>query len=535
MDLPGFWRRFPVSSGLAWAILVFFLAEVVLGGLGREESAQAALTRLGSVRRDLVLDQGDPWRLFTAPFLHLGVVHLLLNLLAFVLLAPLVEHVYGHWRLLAVYLASAVGGTLCSILFLPEDSVGASGAILGLAGLLLGTTWFGRDPWRADLKRALGTSLLVGVALTFVLGIGLQVAGHRIIDNPGHLGGLLTGILASLLFPRPERREGLVVELLAGVLLGLLIAAIAWMLLVGPRAAERAEEDLTAALVAEVRRAPRSRLAARVLPWVAHQLIDVERDADADWATYTWCELSPEDPLAQAARARFLVLRPEREKRDPQAALPLAQAASAALESSGPRAALAGALDTEALVLRALGRDTDAYAREERVIELCEALLADPGSGLWARSRVLAPEQLLALLHEVWRRRGDTSRARAILERWAEAAPDDPLMVRARAATLLGLAGPDQASLALEEARKAENLAAEAFGLKSQRARRQRARARDLQSQALTRLGRTAEAAQLEAGTVVLLSTNLLGPEEARDRQRRIVALQAGQTPEFPR
>lgn len=532
MDVPGLWRRFPVSAGVAGAILCFFAAELALGGLGPD--AQFTLTRLGSVRRDLVLDQADGWRLFTAAFLHRGALHLLLNLLALVQLAPLVEHVYGHWRLLAVYLASAVGGTLCSILFSPEDAMGASGAILGLAGLVLGTTWFGRDPWREDLRRAVGRPLLASVVVTFALGLGLQVAGIPIVDNPGHLGGLLTGLLASLLFPRPERRQGLLLELTAGVFGGLLLAAIAWMLLVGGRAAERAEEDLNAALVAEVRRAPDGRLAARVLPRVARYLIEVERDADADWATETWYLLAPEDPRAQEARARFLLTRPEREQRDPEAALPLVQAAATTLESRAWMAELARALDTRALALRALGRDAEAYEVEQRAIEVCEGLLAEPPSALFQRERAVEPAELLALIHETWRRRGDTPRADAALERWGEAAQDDPRVAMARAATLLGLAGPEPAGRALDQARRAENLAFERWGQKSELGRRQRARARDLQSRALVRLGRAKEAATVEAGTVALLSTHLLGPEEARDRQRRIAALESGHTPEFP-
>lgn len=480
---PPFWRAFPVSTGLGALVLAFYLGELALGGPGRPET----LIRLGAVRGDLVREQGEWWRLLCAPFLHGGLGHLLMNGLAFVQLAPLVELVYGRWRLLAVYLLSALGGTLASSVSLPLASVGASGAILGLAGLLLGTSWLGRDPWRADLRRLLGRSLLYGVLLTFAVGIGLHLLWFPIIDNPGHLGGLLSGFAASLAFRSPERREGPGVTLLAGLLAGLLLAAIGGMLRDGGRAAPRAQDDHQALLLAEARRNPAGSLARTALPELAPYLMEVERDADAEWATNAWLVLAPDDPQAQNARAWFLLTRPAEARRDPAEALKLAEQAVATLTARGAQPLeLAPVLDTQAVALRRVGRAEEAGPLELRVIEALEAALtagdvAGEGSS-WAYD----------LLLETARRRADQALAGRTLLSWLAALPEDPRAHRALARALLeGTALPPDrgsAALALAEARQAEALTLRALGPRSELGRVEVARAQALQQQALRAL-----------------------------------------------
>lgn len=505
-----------MSTALGALILAFYLLELALGGPYRPE----VVTRLGAVRRDLVLDHGEGWRLLCGPFLHGGVVHLLLNGLAFVQLAPLVELIYGRWRLLAVYLASALGGALASVLFLPLASVGASGAILGLAGLLLGTSWFGADPWRADLRRLFGPWLVGSVLLTFAVGVGLQLLWAPIVDNPGHLGGLLTGLLASLLLRRPERREGVAVELAAGLLGGLLLVAIVGMARDGGRAAESAQDDQQAMLLAELHRDARGSLARRLLPEMTQVLLATGLDAEGEWATGAWLAQAPGDPHALNARAWFLVTRPEEERRDPVAALPLARAAVSTLEAQqAPPLELAAALDTEAVVLRGLGRPDEAVALERRVVELCQPV-AEASEGSLLPGAAVEGGASLSLLHDAFRRQGERRGAWEALLRWLALAPQDPAPSRARAEALLAFPDAGSAGLALAEARRAEGLALPAGGRPTQLQRREAARARDLEARALVRLGRGAEAAAVEAGTIALLG-DVMGPGEAAARARR--------------
>lgn len=234
---------FPGSAALVVLVLVFYLLMVVLGG-----PDEYSIWRLGAVRHDLVLDEGEYYRLFCAAFLHGNLLHLTLNGLALIQLAPLVEMIWGTHRMLAVYLLSALGGTLLSALFQPLPSVGASGAILGLAGLLLGATRVAREPFRSRLRLVLGQRLLFAVALTFVLGVSLQVLWSPLIDNYGHLGGVLVGLAASAFLREPEVPPGRPARLLAWGTGALCLGAFAWMALGG-----RSEEPLELLVRSHVR------------------------------------------------------------------------------------------------------------------------------------------------------------------------------------------------------------------------------------------------------------------------------------------
>src|SRR5690606_2201197 len=75
--------------------------------------------------------QGEVWRLFTAIFLHGGVVHVMFNLYALYALGPLLEGYTGHTRFLTIFLVSGLYGSLFSYALSGPVSVGASGAIFG--------------------------------------------------------------------------------------------------------------------------------------------------------------------------------------------------------------------------------------------------------------------------------------------------------------------------------------------------------------------------------------------------------------------
>jgi rhomboid protease GluP len=154
------------------------------------------LRDLGAKFNELVA-AGETWRLFTAMFLHIGVLHLLFNLYALNALGPLVEGYFGHVRFLAIYLLAGLYGSLASYAFSPAASAGASGAIFGLAGAT--TVYFlrYRDNFGAR-GRAILQNMLVVLAVNLVFGF---VAPG--IDNWGHMGGLVGGVvLAAGLLPK---------------------------------------------------------------------------------------------------------------------------------------------------------------------------------------------------------------------------------------------------------------------------------------------------------------------------------------------
>jgi len=155
----------------------------------------ADLIAWGSNYSPLVPNQ--PWRLLTSVFLHGGPAHLLLNLSALLLLGILAEAKVGRWLWLLAYVVSGIGGSVASWWWHHlhgGNSVGASGAIFGLYGLLLAFL-LTRTYFRSRQERA----SIIGLLLYFALGSLVGGLEGPTTDNAAHLGGLLTGFVVGLL------------------------------------------------------------------------------------------------------------------------------------------------------------------------------------------------------------------------------------------------------------------------------------------------------------------------------------------------
>lgn len=137
---------------------------------------------------------GEWWRLFTAPLLHGGIVHLVMNGLGLLYLGRRAEVLAGWPHLCLVFLISCLCGGMASDFGLTAPTVGASGGIMGLLGfLLVFEQLHGRLVPQRSMRR-----LFAGLALTFVVGF----IGYQLIDNWAHGGGLLAGLVyAAVVFP----------------------------------------------------------------------------------------------------------------------------------------------------------------------------------------------------------------------------------------------------------------------------------------------------------------------------------------------
>ncbi len=172
---------------------------------------------------------GQWWRLLTCMFLHGGLLHIAFNMWCLWNLGRLAESVYGHWTFGAVYLIAGLGASLGSLIWhssKPVLSVGASGAIFGIAGALIAAFYLGEF----SLPRAAISGMLQSV-VTFVgynLVFGAVATG---IDNSAHVGGLLMGLLLGALIAKVAPREGDIARRV-GVLLvggGLVVAGAMWL------------------------------------------------------------------------------------------------------------------------------------------------------------------------------------------------------------------------------------------------------------------------------------------------------------------
>lgn len=132
--------------------------------------------------------RGQYWRLITAMFLHIGILHLFFNSYALYMYGPIVEKLYGKIKYVLVYILSGLMGSVLSYAFSPNPSAGASGAIFGLMGSLL----YFRKQKKRLFQRIFGPGLLIIIGINLFYGF-VQPG----IDNWGHIGGLIGGYIIS--------------------------------------------------------------------------------------------------------------------------------------------------------------------------------------------------------------------------------------------------------------------------------------------------------------------------------------------------
>ncbi|WP_017185834.1 rhomboid family intramembrane serine protease [Alkalibacillus haloalkaliphilus] len=181
---------------------------------------------------------GDWWRIVSSMFLHIGALHLFMNMLALFFLGDVAEKIYGTKRFLIIYFLAGIFGGMAS--FATNDAVaaGASGAIFGLFGALL---FFGLN-YRELFFKTMGTSLLIIIGINIVFGFTVPQ-----IDNGAHLGGLIGGFLAAQIVQLPYKK-GKSKQLNATILFILLITS---MTAHGVNHAETSEDPHSLALIAQ--------------------------------------------------------------------------------------------------------------------------------------------------------------------------------------------------------------------------------------------------------------------------------------------
>jgi rhomboid protease GluP len=147
---------------------------------------------------------GEWWRLVTYMFLHGGLMHIAFNMWCLWDLGALCESLYGRWTFAAIYLITGIAGGLASVAWNPGVlSVGASGAIFGLAGALLASFYLGEFSVPKVAIQGTLRSLLFFIGFNVVF--GAIISG---VDNACHVGGLVSGLLFGALIARvaPDSR-----------------------------------------------------------------------------------------------------------------------------------------------------------------------------------------------------------------------------------------------------------------------------------------------------------------------------------------
>ena len=198
-----------VTYTLIGVNVVVFLLDLLSGGL---------LNFL--LRYEAYDPENQPWRMLTAAFVHGSILHILFNMYSLFIFGPIIEHLVGRVRFLALYLIAAFGGSVAVLLIAPGSAVvGASGAIFGLLGAFF------------IIQRRLGgnnTGLLVLIGLNLVIGFipGMSISWQA------HVGGLIAGAAVAAIYAATRRPKQKAIQIagVAGVavaLVAITVAAIA--------------------------------------------------------------------------------------------------------------------------------------------------------------------------------------------------------------------------------------------------------------------------------------------------------------------
>lgn len=175
-----------------WFVMMV-MAQIKAGGGGFGGFGTELLARFGAgVSRPAQLNGqwigGEWWRWITPIFVHAGLLHFFFNSFLLIQLGPVVEELYGAQRFWIVYLSCGIGGSLTSQLPRFVISIGASGAIMGLIGLLLVAGYRSGGMLAQSMKRLTIRLIVYSLLLNLFFPI----------DHLAHIGGFATGALLAL-------------------------------------------------------------------------------------------------------------------------------------------------------------------------------------------------------------------------------------------------------------------------------------------------------------------------------------------------
>jgi rhomboid protease GluP len=202
----------------------------------------------GADRAGNVLIEGEWWRIVTAMFVHVGIIHLATNMWCLWNLGLLAEPLMGSWGVLAVYILTGAAGNLLSTfsnwwsfesdwmkyhdLGVFPAGAGASGAVFGIAGALIILLKSNRLPVPPIELKKLRRSVIYFAAINLFIGISISYGTHHfgkgiLIDNYAHMGGCACGLLfAAPMVPRlgsPRPSFNLRLRIAMGMVVGLLV------------------------------------------------------------------------------------------------------------------------------------------------------------------------------------------------------------------------------------------------------------------------------------------------------------------------
>ncbi len=185
-------KKYFITPIIVYLNVLVLTAMVVLGISPLNPTADQLIQWGGNVR-SLTLG-GEPWRLLTACFLHIGMIHLFMNLNALIFVGFIIEKQIGPLRFGLTYLLTGVFASVVSVFWNDNIiSAGASGAVFGIYGLYLVLLLF--NVVEKSIKKAFLASIVLFVLYNLLNGLAKEG-----IDNAAHIGGLISGIIIAILY-----------------------------------------------------------------------------------------------------------------------------------------------------------------------------------------------------------------------------------------------------------------------------------------------------------------------------------------------
>jgi rhomboid protease GluP len=210
---PGYW----ITPIIMYINIIIFII-MALTGVNIIEPDSQSLLNWGANFKPMTLD-GEWWRLITNCFLHIGIVHLLMNMYALLYIGMLLEPQIGKGRFAAAYLLTGVAASVNSLWWNELTiSAGASGAIFGMYGLFLALLL--TNLVEKSTRKELLSSILIFVVYNLIYGM------KGGIDNAAHIGGLVSGLLIGFAYYASlKKKEQPGLQYLTTGILTLLVAA----------------------------------------------------------------------------------------------------------------------------------------------------------------------------------------------------------------------------------------------------------------------------------------------------------------------
>jgi len=182
-------KYYPVVSMFIAINLIFYVL-TILPGVG-------VLVLNYGIQVNLLIQNGEWWRIFSAMFLHAGFLHVLFNMFSLYIFGPELEKIAGKARFITIYLLSGIVGNVATYLLNDSGygSLGASGAIFGIFGAFGALVYYTRRTMPM-LRKLILPIIVISVIMTFI---------QPNVNVYAHLGGLVTGFILGLIYLHPKR------------------------------------------------------------------------------------------------------------------------------------------------------------------------------------------------------------------------------------------------------------------------------------------------------------------------------------------